>query len=80
MRSLAGIRARIDELMEAQGEENGPPSCVVLLPENHRGPNYDGPWPYARRMGAVATIIYRLEDGQPTPEVIRQLIDGTVRS
>jgi hypothetical protein len=78
MRSLAGIRTRIDQLLEAREEENQPPAAVVLLPENHRGPDYDGPWPYVRRVGAVAVVVYRIEDGQPTPEAIRQLIDGMV--
>ena len=78
MRGLSAIRARIDQLLEDHGEENGPPSCVILLPENDRGPDYAGPWPYVRRMGGCATVIYRIEDGQPTPEVIRQLVDETV--
>jgi hypothetical protein len=79
MRSLAGIRARLDELLAAHEDEAGPPTVVILLPENYRGPAYTGPWPYVRRMGACAMIVYRVEDGQPTPEVIRQLVDGTVQ-
>jgi hypothetical protein len=78
MRSLAGIRTRIDQLLEAREEENQPPAGVVLLPENHRGPDYDGPWPYVRRVGAVAVVVYRIENGQPSTEDIRQLIDGMV--
>ena len=76
---LRNIRHRIDELMEAHEDEAGSPSVVILLPENYRGPDYDGPWPYVRRMGACAMIIYRIEDGQPSAEVIRQLVDGTVQ-
>ncbi len=79
MRSLAGIRARLDELLSERHSSNGPPSCVILLPENHRGPDYDGLWPYVRRMGACATIIYKVEDGKLSSEVIRQLVDGTVQ-
>ena len=78
MRSLAGIRARLDELLTAHEEKNQPPAAVVLLPENHRGPDYDGPWPYVRRVGAVAVVVYRIENGQPSTEDIRQLIDGMV--
>jgi hypothetical protein len=76
MRSLAGIRARLDELLTAHEEKNQPPAAVVLLPENHRGPDYDGPWPYVRRVGAVAVVVYRIEDGQPSTAGIARLLAG----
>ena len=80
MKSLAGIRARLDELLAAHGEKNERPSCVIVLPENYRGPDYAGPWPYVQRAGRAAVITYRVEDGEPSPEAIRALIDSTVRA
>jgi hypothetical protein len=80
MRSLAGIRARLDELLTAHGGENQPPSAVILLPSNGREPidDIDEPLPRVRRTGAAAIVIYDPAMGQPTPEAIRQLIDGMV--
>ena len=55
MRSLSGIRARLDHLFEARDEENKPPSTVVVLPDDGRGPASDvRPYPRlnrARRSG-----------------------------
>jgi hypothetical protein len=48
-----------------------------LLPENFRGPDSDAPYPRIERAGQAAVITYLVTDGQPTPEAIRQLIDGT---
>jgi hypothetical protein len=79
VRSLAAIRSRLDELLAAHTVDNERPSCVILLPENYRGPEYAGPWPYVRRMGACAIVIYRVEDSQPSDEEIRQLVNGTVQ-
>jgi len=70
---LRRIRNRIDDLLAAHEDEVRPPTCVVLLPENHRD-NYTGPWPYVRRMGACAMIVYRIEDGQPDAETVRRLV------
>jgi hypothetical protein len=78
MRSLAGIRARLDELLSASAVDNERPSCVILLPENYRGPEYAGPWPYVQRMGRCAMIHYLPESGQPSDEEIRKLVNGTV--
>lgn len=81
MKSLAAIRARLDELLAAHGEENERPSAVVVLPDDGRGPDADvRPWPRVNRVGRAAVITYRVEDGEPSPEAIRALIDSTVRS
>jgi len=60
--------------------ENQPPSAVILLPSNGREPidDIDEPLPRVRRTGAAAIVIYDPAMGQPTPEAIRQLIDGMV--
>jgi len=79
---LRTIRSRIDRLLEAQGPVNGPPSTVILLPSNGHGPDADDDWPLPRiawRNSKAACIVYRIEDGQPTPEVLRQLIARTVQ-
>ena len=74
---LRRIRNRLDELLAAHAGENEPPSTIVLLPENFRGPASDAPYPRIARAGQAAVITYLVTDGQPTPEAIRQLIDGT---
>jgi len=73
---LRRIRNRLDELLAAHEEENQPPAAVVVLPENHRGPDYSGPWPYARRTGACAVVVYQVEDGPPSTEAIARLLAG----
>jgi hypothetical protein len=61
-------------LLTAHEGEDQPPAAVVLLPENHRGPDYAGPWPYVRRVGAVAAVVYRIEDGQPSGADIAAMV------
>ena len=78
MRGLAGIRARLDKLLAAHAESNERPSTVLLLPANGRGPDSGAPYPRTRRVGKALIIVYRLEDGQPSPEAIRQLVDQSV--
>lgn len=73
MRSLAGIRARLDELLAARAVENEPPACIVLLPECHRGPPSDAPYPRVHRVGRTAIIVF-LGEEQPTREEIAQLL------
>jgi len=75
---LKSLRSRLDRLLETQGPPSGPPECVGLLPENFRGPASDAPYPRIERAGQAAVITYLVTDGQPTPEAIRQLIDGMV--
>jgi hypothetical protein len=86
MRSIASLKARIGLLLAAGAEGNERPSTVVLLPHNGRGPKdlEDGEpdgrsWPRARRTGKALIIGYRLEDGMPGPEAIRQLVDQSVQ-
>jgi hypothetical protein len=76
MRSLAGIRARLDELLTAHEGENQPPSAVILLPENFRGPDSDAPYPRVERTGQAAVITYRVEAGQPPADDISRLLAG----
>ena len=79
MKSLSAIRARLDELLAAHAGESEPPSAIVLLPRCGREPESDAPWPRCTRAGKALVIVYRPEDGQPTAEAIRALIDSTVR-
>jgi hypothetical protein len=78
---LRRIRNRLDELLAAHEEESGPPAAVILLPSNGREPidDIDEPLPRVRRTGAAAIVIYDPAMGQPTPEVLRQLIARTVQ-
>jgi hypothetical protein len=81
MRSLAGIRARLDELLAKRQPENEPPRAIVLLPANGRAPNDDArPYPRVNRVGTCAIVVYRVEDGQPDAEAIQKLVNGTVTS
>lgn len=81
MLSLTKIRARLDDLLSDQRAKDEPPSTIILLPENGRGPDSDvRPYPRVNRVGRAAIIVYRPEDGQPTPEAIHQLLDESVRS
>lgn len=79
MRSLASLKARIGLLLAAHAESNEPPSTVLLLPSNGRGPDSGAPYPRTRRVGKALIIVYRLEDGIPSPEAIRQLVDQSVQ-
>jgi len=77
MRGLAGIRARLDELLSARAVENERPTTVVLLPANGRGPASDvRPYPRVDRVGRSSIIVYRIEDGQPGADEIDRLIEG----
>ena len=80
MRSLAGIRGRLDELLSARAVENERPSTVILLPRCGREPDSDAPWPRCTRAGKALVVVYRIEDGQPTDEQIKRLLDESVRS
>jgi hypothetical protein len=74
---LRTIRSRIDRLLEAQGPPDGPPECVVLLPENGHGPDADDDLPLPRiawRNSKAACIVYRIEDGQPSTEDIARMV------
>jgi hypothetical protein len=74
--NLRGIRSRLDELLAAHAEENEPPSTIVLLPENGRGPASDAPYPRVERVGQAAVITYLIADGQPSADDIARLLAG----
>ena len=75
MRSLAAIRARLDELLADEGGKDEPPSTIVLLPKNERSPVGDKrPYPRVDRVGRAAIVVYDPAHGQPTDNAIRQLI------
>jgi hypothetical protein len=74
MRSLAGIRARLDELLTAHEGEDQPPSAVVLLPENFRGPASDAPYPRIERVGQAAVVTYLVSAGQPSAADIARMV------
>jgi hypothetical protein len=69
---LRTLKNRIDRLLETQGPPDGPPECVVLLPENGRGPDSDAPYPRVQRVGRVVVITYLGE--QPSRDEIEQLL------
>jgi len=71
--NIASVKRRIDALLAERKSVGGPPTAIVLLPENHRG-TFAGPWPFVRRMGACAVVTYLAEDGQPTSEEIQRLV------
>ena len=66
---LRSLNQRLARLLaarkQAEHAEAGP-HTVVLLPNNSRGPAYAGPWPRVEHSGNATTIIYRVEDGQPS--------------
>lgn len=77
-RSLGGIISRLNDLLEQQAEKDEPPSTIILLPENGKGPASDvRPYPRVNRVGRAAIIVYRPEDGgQPTGDELKRLIEG----
>lgn len=81
MRNLATLKARIDRLLEARGEENEPPAVLILLPACGREPVADTrPWPRMNRVGRAAVITYQPADGKPDAEAIAVLLAGKVPS
>jgi hypothetical protein len=70
---LRRIRNRL-ELLAAHAGENEPPSTIVLLPENFRGPASDAPYPRIERVGQAAVITYLVADGQPSTEDIARMV------
>jgi len=75
MKSIASIRARLDRLLEAQAAENEPPACVVLLPDNGRGPDADTrPLPRATRVGKVLVVTFDADMGQPDAATLAALV------
>jgi len=77
-RSIAALRTRINKLLESQADESGPPSLVVCLPDNGRGPDDEEaqPLPRAHRAGPALVISYDPTIGQPSPSAIASLIAG----
>lgn len=80
--SLATLRKRIDSLLTQRQSLDKWPSAVLVLPE--RGArDIAGTYPRISRTGSAAVVIYRREDGQPTDEELRRLIEsarGSARS
>ena len=72
---LRSLKTRINRLLEAQGGGNEPPSAVLLVPENGRGPRSDTPYPRVFRTGKAAVIMYLPTDGQPDGATIARLIE-----
>ena len=76
---LKAIKHRIDRLLETQGPPDGPPECVVLLPENGHGPDADDDLPLPRiawRNSKAACILYDVKAGQPPTADIDRLLAG----
>jgi hypothetical protein len=74
VKSLAGIRARLDELLAAHADENGPPAVIVCLPDNERGPDDPRPFPRCDRSGPALIITYDPAVGQPSTEEVARLL------
>ncbi len=71
---LRRIKTRVDELLAASEVESEPPSTIVVLPENGRGPDSDAPYPRIERVGQAAIITYLVEDGAPDAAAIAALL------
>ena len=51
MKSLAHLRARLDELLAKQADTDAPPEVVIMLPANGREPDGDTrPYPHVNRL------------------------------
>jgi len=73
--NLHSLRTRIDRLLAAQAEANEPPACVVLLPDNERGPDADTrPLPRATRVGKVLVVTFDADMGQPDAATLAALV------
>jgi len=77
-RSIAALRTRINKLLESQADESGPPSLVVCLPDNGRGPDDEEaqPLPRAHRLGPALIVSYDATKGQLTAAELAELVRG----
>lgn len=76
--NLATLRRRVDALLSRQGQEDGPPSVVICLPENGHGPDTDAglPLPRAHRTGPALVVVYDPAVGSPTGAELAALVRG----
>ena len=73
---LRSIKSRIDRLLD-ELEPEGPPTCVIVLPDCGHGPDGDDrPFPRMNRAGQAAVIIYDPSAGAPSSEEIDRLVKG----
>ena len=75
-RSIAALRTRINKLLESQADESGPPSIILTLPCNGRGPDCEEaqPLPHANRVGPALVVTYDATKGQPAAAELAELV------
>ena len=75
--NLIALKLRLQRLLAAQTAALDPPTALVILPDDERGPDTDArPFPRANRVGSAAIVVYDPHAGPPTTEEITRLVQS----